>query len=161
MEPQVKHFPVDREDGDRRLDMLARDVGRVLEHHGYPRVNGEDRTELEGLLIEFIYGSRGAPGELEARLNGTAAPLVSDEGGIDSYECVAVAHELRRKRGADGALVLAMDADDVLHIGCAVEPQSKMDFLSGRLLALLDDLGHDQIAPVALDLVVNESGRAS
>lgn len=161
-EPRGTLFPVPSEVGDRRLDMLARDVGRVLEQHGYPKVNGNDRIELEKRLVEFLHGSRGAAGELESRLNGTAAPLVSDEGGLDAYECVAVAHELRRKRGADGALVIAMDEQNRLHVGCAVEPQSQMDFLSGKLLGLLDGLAEPgSIEPYVLDMVVNEQGQAS
>lgn len=50
-------YPV-REDGlkDRRFDQLARNVGLVLEQHGYPRVKGEARDELEALLYRFVYG---------------------------------------------------------------------------------------------------------
>lgn len=43
---------------DRRFELLARDVGRVLSDHGYPRVNGDDRDELESLLADFIYGAQ-------------------------------------------------------------------------------------------------------
>jgi hypothetical protein len=161
-EPQGALFPVASEaGGDGRLDMLARDVGVVLERHGYPRVNGRDRAELEKRLVAFIYGARGAEGELEQRLNGTAAPLVSPEGKLDSYDCAAVAHEIRRKRGAEGAIVVAIDEQNRVHIGCAVEPQSQADFLASKVMSVLDDVSHDAIQDVVLDLVVNEKGQPS
>lgn len=156
-EPKGTLFPVAAEGADdRRFLNLARDVGRVLEQHAYPRVNGDDRVELAAKLFEFLYVSRGAAGEMEKRINGVCAPLVSDEGGLDAYDCVAVAHEVRRKRGAQGALVLAMDEKDHIHIGCAVAPQSQADFAFGRLLAALDELGTAQVEPIVLDLVINE-----
>lgn len=168
MNAAASKYPV-RADGmeraDRRFDQLARDVGLVLEQHGFPRVNGADRADLEKRLFEFLYGSRGAAGELERRLNGTAPPLVSDEGALDSYDCAAVAHELRRKRGAAGAVVIAMDDQNHVFTGCAIVPQSQMDFFASKVMALLGEVADESVdgeevrlQDTVLDLVINADG---
>ena len=38
--------------------MLSRDVSEVLERHGYPRVRGKARAELEDMLWRFLYAPR-------------------------------------------------------------------------------------------------------
>jgi hypothetical protein len=158
-------YPV-RADGmeraDNRFISLARNVGAVLEQHGYPRVTGEARIELEKRLFEFCYGSRGAAGELERRLNGTAPPLVSDEGALDSYDCAEMAHELRRLHGAEGAIVIAIDPANRVYIGMAVpkEPGSQPDLLAAHLMRRIDEVADVHIQDVVLDLVLNADGTA-
>jgi hypothetical protein len=123
---------------DPRFAPAVKRTAAVLEQEGYPRVSGDDRTDLAAKLMEFLYASRGAAGELEKRLNGTAAPLVSPTGTLDSYDCLAVGHELRRLKGARGALVIAMDADDHLSIGLAAEEGSMMDIVGNELIGALE-----------------------
>jgi len=157
------------ERADKRFAALARDVGLVLEQHSYPRVNGDDRSELEKVLFDFLYGSRGAAGELEKRLNGTAAPLVSEEGTLDSYDCLAVAHELRRKRAATGALVIATDANDQLSIGLAADEGALMDVLGNEIIESLEGVlkkrgwAAPEIKDVGMDFTVpgDDKERAS
>jgi hypothetical protein len=149
------------ERADSRFDGLAKVVGLELEQRGFPRLTGDTHVELEKALFEFVYGSRGFAGELEKRLNGTAAPLVAGDEKVDSYACCAAAHELRRLRGAEGALVVAVDDAGMVHIGCAVEPQSQADLLASKLISVLDDLAHAQISAVAMDVEVDERGGVS
>jgi hypothetical protein len=150
-------FPVDVEGGDDpRFTPALRRCAAVLEQEGFGLVRGQDRLDLGAKLMEFLYVSRGAAGELEKRLNGTAAPLVSDEGGVDSYECAAVAHELRRKRGAAGAIVIAIDDANRVHIGMAVHPGTQSDLLAAKVMQQIDDVAHLHIQDVVLDLVVEE-----
>lgn len=59
-------FPVPAETDDRRFEQLARDVGLVIEQHGYPRVNGADRTDLAAVLYEFLHVPRDAAERLVA-----------------------------------------------------------------------------------------------
>lgn len=112
----------------------------MLEQEGFPRVSGVDRVDLAAKLMEFLFVSRGAAGELEKRLNGTAAPLVKPGGELDSYDCLAVCHELRRVRGATGALVIAMGADDQLSIGLAADEGSTMDIVGNELIDALSSV---------------------
>jgi hypothetical protein len=159
-------YPVRAEGpNDPRFASLARDVGRVLEQHGFPRVNGEAREELEQLLYEFCY----VPRQLAADLaRGSITPgrpsppqTFTVEGPLCSEDCIASAHELREVKGANGALVIAMDDDDVLHCGCSVEAGSKMDIVSARLLAKLDDMAPGDgtsIKDVVLSVVIKDDG---
>jgi hypothetical protein len=160
-------YPIAPVMGDRRFTMLARNVGLLLEQHAYDRLDGEDRDELEKVLYAFLYGSRGAAGELEKRLNGTAAPLVSDEGKLDSYDCLAAAHELRRVKGAQGALVIAMGEDGHLRSAVAAEEGSMMDIVGNEVInnlgAVLAKRGWKapDMQDVAMEFTVGEGGKAS
>lgn len=162
----ASQYPV-RMDGQERADnrfaSLPKNVAAVIEQHCFPRLPNEKRVQLERFLFEFIYGSRGAVGEIERRLNGTASPLVSNEGTLDSYDCAEVAHHLRRERGAEGAIVIAIDPANCVHIGIAVpkEPGSQADLLAAHLMRKIDDVANVHIQDVVLDLVVDENGGVS
>ena len=147
-----------RERRDRRFAGVARDVARVLEQHGFYRGDAEDQSDLRKAMFEYVFGARGPEGELERRLNGLAEPLVSDEGKLDSYDCAGVAHEVRRKRGAAGAIVLAIDDDNRVHIGMALpnKPGSQADLLGAKIMRQIDDVAHLHIQDVVLDFVVEE-----
>lgn len=122
---------------DRRFEMLARDVGIVLEQHGYPPVRGLDRRELENLLFGYVYAARGDEGDVEKRLNaGVAAPLrtFTPAGALGSADCVATAHELRRLKGARTVVVVALGDDGVLHMGSAADKSPVIDDVTERLL---------------------------
>lgn len=157
-------YPV-RADGmeraDRRFEGLAKDVARVYEQHGFPRHDADALRQLDKTLFEHTYGSRGAAGEMERRLNGTAAPLVSPEGKVDSYACFAAAQELRRLPGAAGALVLVVGVNGMMYVGTAVDPKSPADLVASKVIAVLDGLTQDQAEAAALDVEVDENGRAS
>lgn len=143
---------------DPRFAPSVKRTAAVLEQEGFPRLEHDARIDLGAKLMEFLFASRGAAGELEKRLNGTAAPLVDGEGKLDSYDCAAVAHELRRKRGAEGTIVIAIDAQNRVHIGMAVEPQTQSDILAAALMSKIDDVAHMHIQDVVLDLVVPPEG---
>jgi hypothetical protein len=163
-EPQGSLFPVAALDAnDPRFAVLVKRVGALVEEVGFGRVTYSDRVDIGAALFGVIYGTRGAAGELERRLNGTDAPLVDEEGKLDSYECAAVAHELRRVKGADGAIVIAVDARNRVHIGVATPnaPGSQTDLLAARLMRQIDEVAHDRIQDVVLDLVVTKKGQAS
>jgi hypothetical protein len=122
---------------------LVRDVGQVFERYGFPRVRGEHRQELADVLFWFFYVQRGPAGDLAARLNGIHAPLrgaANETGPLSPEDCCAAAHELRRRRGADGALVLAMDAAHQLLVGCAVDEGTTMDAVSTEIIESLEDV---------------------
>jgi hypothetical protein len=164
-EPRGTLFPVAVEGAESLpFDWAAKQTGYLLEQMGLPRVNGNDRAALESKLREFVLGSRGAAGELERRLNGTAEPLVSASGGLDSYDCLAVGHELRRLRGARGALVIAMDSEGHLSIGLAVEEGSTMDVLGNELIEALDSVitkrgwKSPDVRDVSMEFVVDKEG---
>ena len=146
---------------DPRFAQFVKRTAALAEQEGFPRLDHAARVDLAAKLLEFLYVSRGAAGEIEKRLNSTVAPLVSDEGGVDSYECAAVAHELRRKRGAEGAIVIALDERSRVHIGMAMpkEPGSQADLLAARLMRQIDDVAHLHIQDVVLDLVVEDDGQ--
>jgi hypothetical protein len=152
------------ERADKRFEMLARDMGLVAEQHGYDRLTAEERAEFEKRLFEFFHGSRGAAGELEKRLNGTAAPLVKEGGELDSYDCLAVCHELRRVRGAEGALVIAMRSDSELTIGLAADEGSMMDVVGNELIdalsAVIEKRGWKAptVKDVGMEFVVDKEG---
>jgi hypothetical protein len=152
-----------QERSDPRFVSLPKNVAAVIEQHCFPRLTAEKRVELERALFEFIYGSRGAAGELEKRINGTAAPLVSDDGALDSYDCAELAHALRRQHGAEGAIVIAIDPENRVHIGMAVpkEPGSQADLLAAHLMRKIDDVANVHIQDVVLDLVVDADGNGS
>ncbi len=164
-EPRGTLFPVPVEStDDPRFAPTVKRVGRVMEEEGYPRIAGADRRDLAAKLMEFLYVSRGAAGELEQRLNGTAAPLVKAGGGLDSYDCLAVCHELRRVRGAAGALIIAMGADDQLSIGLAAEEGSMMDIVGNELIEALSTVIEKRgwkrpaVKDVGLEFVVPPEG---
>lgn len=158
-------YPVERPaDADVRLSKMARDVRSVLGQHGFWDV---DRAELAKMLHEVLFGSRGAAGELEARINGTAAPLVSDEGKLDAYDCLAAAHELRRVKGAQGALVIAMSSDGHLSSAVAADQGSMMDIVGNEVIDKLDVVLEargwklPEMQDVAMDFTVDAEGKAS
>jgi hypothetical protein len=47
----MKGRPMER---DRRLEALARDVGAVLEQHGYPSLKSADRQEMVALVARLV-----------------------------------------------------------------------------------------------------------
>jgi hypothetical protein len=160
--PQGALFPVVVEGAsDPRFVAVLKRLSLVMEEEGFGRVTREDRVKLGAALFGAMYTSGGAAGELERRLNGATAPLISDEGKLDSYDCAAVAHEVRRKRGADSAIVIAIDERARVHIGCAVRPGSPSELIEARLMQKIDEAAHDFIEDVVLDLVVPEKVQAS
>lgn len=162
MQPQGALFPVAAEgENDPRFAAVIKRLATVLAEEGYGRATYADRVAIGAALFGVFYTSKNAAGELERRLNGAAAALVSDEGKLDSYDCCAVAHEVRRKRGAESAIVIAFDAHARVHIGCAVKPGSATELLEARLMEKIDEVAHDFIEDVVLDLVVPEPGRPS
>jgi hypothetical protein len=63
---------------------------------------------------------------------------VKEGGELDSYDCLAVCHELRRVRGAAGALVIAMrQPTGHLSIGLAADEGSMMDVVGNELIDAL------------------------
>lgn len=154
-----REYPIAGGD-DHRFEKLARDVGKVLEQHHYPSVRGADRLELENLLWRFIHEDRAALPAVEVRhvrrSRGTEAPpatrTFTSEGELDSDDCSAAAHELRRLKGASGAIVVAMDERELLHIGMSVQGGSTMDYVANRLYAVLDNMASRQIKDVVIDI---------
>jgi hypothetical protein len=140
-EPQRALFPMAvAGEGDVRFAAVMKRLGTVVEEEGFGRMTHEDRVATGAALFGVFYGSGGAAGELEKRLNGTAAPLVAADGSLDSYDCLAVAHELRRNKGAAGALVIAMSSDDELSIGLAAEQGTMMDVVGNELIDALSSV---------------------
>lgn len=156
-------FPVAADGADDpRFQPALKRVAAVLEEEGFGRVSGRARVDLGAALFGFLYASRDPDvAEIERRLNGPDAELVSDDGKLDSYDCAAVAHEVRRKRGAAGAIVLAVDEANRVHIGVAVEKGSQSDLLAAKLMRQIDDVAHLHIQDVVLDLVVEPTGQPS
>lgn len=146
---------------DHRFEKLARDVGKVLEQHHYPKVRGADLLELENILWRFIHEDRGTLPAVQVRhvhrARGTMHPpeptsSFTAEGTLDSDDCCAAAHELRRVKAASGALVVAMDERELLHIGMSVEGGSPMDYVANRLYSVLDNMASRRIKDVVIDI---------
>lgn len=144
---------------DHRFEKLARDVGRVLEQHHYPKVRGGDLLELQNMLWRFIHEDRSKLPAVQVRhvrrARGTEPPpatrTFTSEGELDSDDCTAAAHELRRLKGASGAMVVAMDESEMLHIGMSVQGGSPMDYYANRLYSVLDNMASRQIKDVVID----------
>lgn len=167
-EPQGALFPVAADGAsDPRFTPSVKRIAAVLEEEGFGRVRGKDQIDLASVLFGFLYASRGAAGELEKRLNGAAAALVSGSGELDSYDCLAVSHELRRVRGAEGALVIAMGSNSQLSIGLAAEEGSMMDVVGNELIDALSSViekrgwKSPEVKDVSMDFAVGEPGDRS
>jgi hypothetical protein len=144
--------------------MLARDVGHVLEQHGYPPVNGDDRQDLMARLWDFIYVARGVLGDVEARLNSVAAPLrtYTAPGALSSADCIATAHELRRLKDARLVVVTALGEDDVLHLGSSADDTPAVGAATERIMEAIEGVAspHAQVVE-SHTYVVGERGAAS
>lgn len=161
-EPQGGVFPVMVGAEDPRFETFAKRTGLLAEECGFPRLGARDRADLAKVLFGFLYASRDPDAaEIDRRLNDGRSLLVSDDGGLDSYDCAAVAHEIRRKRGAEGAIVLAIDDRGHVHVGCALKRNSPTEALEAKIMERIDDVAHDAIENVVLDLVVPEKGQPS
>lgn len=167
-EPQGQLFPVAvQPGGDPRFIAVMKRLGTVMEEEGFGRMSHADRVATGAALFGVMYGSGGAAGELERRLNGTAAPLVAADGSLDSYDCLAVGHELRRNKGAEGALVIAMGSNSQLSIGLAAEEGSMMDVVGNELIEALSSVIEKrgwkapEVKDVGMDFTVGDPENAS
>jgi hypothetical protein len=133
-------YPVEPAVDDRRFEMLARDVGVVLEQHGYPRVNGGDRANLEKKLIEFLYATPGLEA-IEQRLNaGAARPLrtMKPASAVAAADCTAAAHEMRVLRPVQLVVVAAIGNDGALCIGSAADEGRVLSAITDRMFDALE-----------------------
>lgn len=155
-------YPVrDAGEGDRRFSRkLVAEVAAVLEMHGYPPVNDlGDVADLQDALFKFICVERGDLGSLQARLqNDASVPADWTPGALCSEDCGASAHELRDVKGAEGAVVIAMDRRGTIFVGTAVDEDSKMDRISVALLASLQVIVSPEVTLKDRTFVVSEAG---
>jgi len=136
-------YPV-RYDGaeDQRLSTrCVGEVAAVLEMHGFPPVHRHLAVmRLRSALAGFVYGENTATvaAELETRINAAASATYTPAGKLSSEDCCASAHELRRLKGANGALVIVRDAEGHYHMGSAVDEGSRFESVSDHLMAELE-----------------------
>lgn len=75
----ARAYPLPRPDNDFRFTFdLIRDVGTVLEQHGFPPVNGSDHVALMSAVFGFVYAPESADKQ--------PAPVVEDDSPLTLAE---------------------------------------------------------------------------